>query len=309
MTRLASMDVGTNSVLLLVVEAAPDGSFATVEDHAVVTRLGEGLRESGRIVPAGANRTLAEIGRLARLAEQQGASKVLAAGTMALRTASNAADFVGRVEREAGVRIQIIDGDEEARLTYLGVRSDLPVAVAKLVIFDAGGGSTELVTGTGVELDSRRSLEVGAVTLTDGFLTTDPALPDQLTALRDHLAGFALTDLPRIGPNAALVGVGGTITTMAAVHHRLTRYDRDRVHGTRLSAAQVADQVETYARSSVAERSCMPGMEPARADVILAGAILVEELLTGCGASEVVVSDRGLRHGLLVDALGGPDGA
>ncbi len=302
MKRLATMDIGTNSVLLLVAGLGTDG-FEVVEDHATVTRLGEGLRQTGRIVPAGADRTAAEIGRLAGIARKLGADEILAAGTMALRTAANAADFVSRVERECGVRIRVVDGDEEARLTFLGVGSDLPTAAERLVIFDAGGGSTELIVGAGRALESRRSLEVGAVTLTDDFLTSDPATAEQLVDLRRFLRDETLADLPAVGDGGALIGVGGTVTTMAAVHHRLTRYHRDAVHGTRLSAGLVADQVATFARSTIAERSGLPGMEPARADVILAGAVLVEALLGATGAPEVIVSDRGLRHGLAVDAI------
>jgi len=302
MARLAAMDVGTNSVLLLVAEPAGSGRLAIVEDRSVITRLGEGLRATGRIGQAGADRTAAAIRELAGLARDLGASVISAAGTMALRRASNADAFVQRVDREAGVCISIVSGQEEARLTYLGVRSDLPTEAARLVVFDAGGGSTELITGTGRTPSDRRSLEVGAVTLTERFLPSDPVRPEELAALRDHLHTEALIDLPAVGPDGALVGVGGTVTTMAAVHLRLGRYERDQVHGLRLSAAQIIDQVTLYAHSTTAERAALPGMEPARADVILAGALLVEALLAATGAFELVVSDRGLRHGLIVEA-------
>lgn len=302
MKRLATMDIGTNSVLLLVAELGPDG-FEVVEDHATVTRLGEGLRETGRIVQAGADRTAAEIGRLAAVAQGLGADRILAAGTMALRTAANADDFVARVESECGLRIRVVDGDEEARLTYLGVRSDLPTGAERLVIFDAGGGSTELIVGTGRELESRRSLEVGAVTLTDRFLGSDPATSVQIADLRSFLNAETLAGLSAVDDGGALIGVGGTITTMAAVHHGLERYDRRRVHGTRLSAEQISSQVQAFARSTIAQRAALAGMEPARADVILAGAVLVAALMDATSAPEVIVSDRGLRHGLVVDAI------
>lgn len=305
MTLVAAIDVGTNSVLLLVAEPSADGRLAILEDRAEVTRLGEGLRATGLIGRAGADRTAAKIRELAEVARSLGAEAILAAGTMAMRKAENADDFVQRVALEAGLRIRIISADEEARLTYLGVRSDLPTEAERLVVFDAGGGSTELIVGNQDGLEDRCSLEVGAVTLTDRFLASDPVRPQELTALRDHLLGEVLVDMPRLGSAGALVGVGGTVTTMAAVELGLSRYDRDRVHGTRLSAAQVEDLVALFARKTIAQRAGLAGMEPARADVILAGAVLVQALLAALAAPEVVVSDRGLRHGLLIDLVNG----
>ncbi len=301
MTSLAALDVGTNSVLLLVGEPDGRGGLRVLADRSVITRLGEGLRATGEIGRAGADRTASAIEDFSCLAREMGVGDLRAVGTMCLRTARNAAGFIERVERESGIRIHVIEGQEEARLTYLGVRSELTIPDEGLVVFDLGGGSTEFVFGRGEEIEKRFSLDVGVVTSTERFLRSDPVAPSQLEDLLRHLRTEALSDLLACQPVGALVGVGGTVTTMAAVQLGLVRYDRDRVHGTRFSLDRIHRQMREFQNVTVAARAAMPGMEPGRADVILAGAAIVWTLVKLLGADSFVVSDRGLRHGLMIE--------
>ncbi len=301
MTSLATLDVGTNSVLLLVGEPDGRGGLRVIDDRSIITRLGEGLGATGEICRAAADRTASAIADLKRVARDLGVGQVRAVGTMCLRKAKNAGHFIERIERESSIRIQVIDGREEARLTYLGVRSRTDLADDRLVVFDLGGGSTEFVFGHGEEIEKSFSLDLGVVTSTERFLVSDPVALSQLEDLLQYLRKEALSVLAKSRPVETLIGVGGTVTTMAAVQLGLVSYDRDRVHGMRFSLARIDEQMRAFLRATKAEREAMPGMEPKRAEVILAGAAIVWTLTELLGATSFVVSDSGLRHGLLLE--------
>lgn len=299
--RIAAIDVGTNSVLMLIAERGPGGRLSPVFDQATITRLGAGLRASGAISPEAAERTLDVLAACRRAADDNGASRVLAAGTHALRTASNASWFVERAREEAGVDIRVVPGEEEARLTYLGVASGLPSSGGELVVFDVGGGSTEIISGSGPHVSSRTSLEAGAVDLTERFLHTDPPAEEEVRQMLDHLVQDAFKSLRPAGTPDTLVGVGGTVTTMAAVKLGLKTYDGRKVDTTRLDRAELERQLGTYLQLSRAARSCVRGVEPARADIMPAGAAIVLAVLRLLDCDDVIVSVRGLRHGLVVE--------
>ena len=231
--RLAAMDVGTNSVLLLVAEVAAGGRLQPIEDRAVVSRLGQGLVPGGRLRPEAADRTAATIADLAARARQLGAEEIRALGTMGLRLAADADAFIERIAHDCGVAIRVISGDEEARLTYRGAQHQLPAGTERLVVCDVGGGSTEVISGRAARIEQRRSLELGAVGLTERFLPHDPIAPAELAALRRHLTARLAAELDAPARPFELVAVGGTATSLAAMHHRLERYDAERVHGTR----------------------------------------------------------------------------
>jgi exopolyphosphatase/guanosine-5'-triphosphate,3'-diphosphate pyrophosphatase len=301
--RYAVIDVGTNSVKFHVGERAADGEWRTIVDRSVVTRLGEGLDDAGRLEPQAMERTIDAIAAMIDEAKADDASEVAAVGTAGLRLASNSASFLDAVRRRAGLEIEVISGEEEGRLAYLAATAGLGVGRGSLVVFDTGGGSSQFTFGSGERVDERFSLNVGAVRLAEahalGGAVTDEALAVALDAIAAELS--RLNGRP---PPDTLVGLGGTITNLAAVKHGLTTYDPDVVQGTVLDRAEVDRQIELYRIRTVEERRQIVGLQPGRAYVILAGACIVRTVLDKLGCDSLTVSDRGLRHGLLVARFG-----
>jgi exopolyphosphatase/guanosine-5'-triphosphate,3'-diphosphate pyrophosphatase len=297
--RFATIDVGSNTVLLLVVERRGDALVPIVE-RAEITRLGRGVDATGRLDPIALRDTVAVLGAYAREARALGAMGIACVATSAARDARNGADFFAAVRDEAGLVPEVISGDEEARLVYVAAHRDFPDT--PLAVLDVGGGSSEYIVGEGAAPRARVSLQVGAVRLTERHVRDHPIPPAQLAAMRNDARSILapLADL-RPAPGARLVGVAGTVTTLSAVAQALPRYDGERVHGARLTLGHVEDLVERLARLPVAARAALPGMEPKRADVIVGGALVVAESMRAAGFPELTVSDRGVRWGLVHD--------
>jgi exopolyphosphatase/guanosine-5'-triphosphate,3'-diphosphate pyrophosphatase len=296
----AVIDVGTNSVKFNISERLADGSWRTIVDRGEVTRLGEGIAETGDIAPAAIERTVEAIAGMADEAKRHQASTLVAVGTMGMRTAANADLFMARVRERCGVDIEVISGQEEGRLAYLAVKSGLGLAQGRLVIVDTGGGSTQFTFGHGDAVDQQFSLNIGAVRLTTQHGLGGVLSPAQLEAALAAIAAEFST-LDGRPSQEALVGMGGAITNMTAVMHGLATYDPEVVQGSVLSRAEVDRQIELYRSRDVAERREIVGLQPKRADVILAGACVVRTVMEKLGRDALSVSDRGLRHGLLVD--------
>lgn len=301
--RLAVIDIGTNSTKMTVADAAESGRLSVVDEQSEVTRLGEGVDRSGRLGDAPMTRTLEAVTRFADAARALGAEVVLGAGTSALRDAANGPEFSARVKAEAGVKAQIISGDREAQLAYAAVRSDSSLnipAEAPLLVFDIGGGSTELILGDAQGAGRFVSLNIGAVRLTERFLISDPPTLDELNEARQFASNsFAAFPLPDVPPWIA--GIGGTALNLAAVTQGRAAPDLEQIHGTALSHAEVAAALDRFAHVSVEARRAIPGLEPKRADVITAGALILDTLLTYFHADHFLLSVRGLRYGLLAD--------
>jgi exopolyphosphatase/guanosine-5'-triphosphate,3'-diphosphate pyrophosphatase len=302
--RHAVIDVGTNSVKFHIGEKRADGSWAKVVDRSEVTRLGEGLGASGgRFTRDAIERTVAAIAGMAAEAQREGAA-VDAVGTMGVRTAANRDDFLAAALRRSGVRIEPISGEEEARLAYLAVKSGLGLGPGSLVIFDTGGGSSQFTFGRGADIVEQFSVNVGAVRFTEKYGLAGAVAPADLQRALDAIAA----DLARLDAAAApdaLVGMGGAVTNLTAVMLGLRDYDPDAVQGAVLTLREVERQVELYASRSADERRRIIGLQPQRAEVILAGACIVRTILRKLRKDALTVSDRGLRHGLLVDRFGG----
>ncbi|HXJ77442.1 MAG TPA: Ppx/GppA family phosphatase [Candidatus Methylomirabilis sp.] len=304
MPRYGVIDVGTNSVKLHVGERRPDGTWRTVVDRGEVTRLGERLAETGALAPDAMERTVTAISGMADEARRDEATAVVAVGTMGMRTASNSEAFIAEVERRSGVRIEIISGEEEGRLAYLAVKSGLGLSAGSLVIFDTGGGSSQFTFGRGSIVEERFSVNVGAVRYTERYGLAGAVSPEQLRAVLDAIAAdLARLDTAR-SPDA-LVGLGGAVTNIAAVKHGLVRYDPNIVQGTVLERGEIERQIELYRTRTADERRGIVGLQPQRAEVILAGACIVRTVVSKLGKDALTVSDRGLRHGLLIDRFGG----
>lgn len=305
--RYASIDVGTNTVLLLVAERDAGGQFSPVLERAEITRLGRGVDRSGVLSPAAIEQTLRVLVDYAQQARALGAVEIAVSATSAARNAKNGADFLAGARRRAGVLPEVISGDREAELTFRAAFHDFGADAPEhpLAVIDIGGGSTELVYGSPrkpEEIAFRRSFEVGSVRMTERYLHADPPAASERSALWQHL-GRAL-DLPAPAPSFRLVGVAGTVTTLYAIQNRIDPYDPARVHGKALSRRELTELSRRLGQMPLAQRRSLPGLDPKRADVICAGAIILEAAMDRLGADECIVSDRGLRWGLLLDRFG-----
>ena len=299
----AVIDVGTNSVKFHVAERLEDGSWRTLVDRAEVTRLGEGIAETGDIAPAAIARTVEAIAGMAAEAQAHRASALVAVGTMGMRSAQNSDEFIAQVRARCGVAVEVIPGEEEGRLAYLAAKAGLGLAEGSVVVFDTGGGSTQFTFGRGAEVDEQFSLNVGAVRLTTEFGLGGAITREQLDEALVAIAG-EFGRLDGVPSPDALVGMGGAITNMTAVLLGLAPYDPDVVQGTVLSRAAVDRQIELYRSYDVKARRQIVGLQPKRADVILAGACVVRTVMDKLGRDALSVSDRGLRHGVLLERFG-----
>lgn len=295
MKRAAAIDVGSGSVKLYVGERTENGTFAfcDVLDKNAMTRLGEGLRETGSLSPAAIARTAKAVAAFAQEAREAGAERIVCVGTMALREAANAAEFVRAVDEECGLQCSVLAGEEEARLCFMA-----SCGREETLSIDSGGGSTELALGReGIPL-RRVSLPIGAINVTERFLAADASekqVREARAFIRKQLEESGMT-LPA---GVRLVAMGGTATTMAAVMTALAPYDPEKIRGVCIPAEEAERQVALYAVLPVAQRAKLTGMHAGREDVILGGACILAETLAFFGASGMMVSDRGLRHGVV----------
>jgi exopolyphosphatase/guanosine-5'-triphosphate,3'-diphosphate pyrophosphatase len=306
--RFAVIDVGTNSVKFLLGERRDAGESSIEVDTAIVTRLGEGLAEAGELSPTAIGRTVDAIEGLVTDARQGGPVSIVAVGTAGLRQAANSDAFLQAVHDRCGVTVEVISGVDEARMAYRAAVSALPLSGDRLLVFDSGGGSTQFTLGTATGIDEQFSVDVGAVRAAEQFGLAD-AVPRRTV---DAALRAIAEDLDRLrhSPRPDMViAIGGTATNLAAHLHRLTRYDPAIVHGTVVDLAEVDRQIETYRQLSADARRDLPGLQPARAEVILAGACIARTVLTHTGQHAMTVSDRGLRHGVAVDRFGGELGS
>ncbi len=300
---MAAIDVGTNSVLLLVAEARA-GTVSAVEERAEITRLGKDVDDQGHLRADAIERTVSVLRAYAARAQELGATRIAAVATSAARDAGNGEDFLSAATDALGARPDIVSGRREADLTFRGALMGLdpegPVAV-----FDVGGGSTELIVQVG-PLSDAASLDIGAVRLTERFIKHDPPLAEELSALRAFVA-HALKDGPNLR-GRPLVGVAGTVTTLAAISHELEPYRPGALHGTVLASETVTELVARLASMKLEARQEVAGLAPKRADVIVAGAIIVEQVCVHARADRLLVSERGVRWGLAAELLAeGPE--
>ena len=304
MELYGAIDIGTNSIkgVLLARDAA--GAWRVLDDRVEITKLGQGVRESGLLGLEAMDRAAAAVGRMAAALRGAGVERLVAVGTMALRSAVNAGEFRDRIRVENGIEVEVISGEEEARLSFLGAAGGRPGAGGPVTVTDIGGGSTELILGRGAAVDSRASLNLGALHVTERFLPSDPPTEAEVAAARAHVRDTVAV-LPAPPGNPHLVAIGGTATTLAAVVHRLAAYDAAIVHGSVLAGPTVDSLIERFRSVPLAVRRAIPGLPPERADIILAGSLILRGVMERIGAGEVTVSDWGLRHGVILDRFSG----
>jgi exopolyphosphatase / guanosine-5'-triphosphate,3'-diphosphate pyrophosphatase len=307
MARVGAIDLGTNSTRLLVADVE-DGRIRELERDVRVTRLGEGVDERRRLLPLPIARVRNVLTDYRRLLDRHGAERALAIATSAVRDAENGEAFLGEVEWSYGFATRLLTGHDEALMTFRGVTADRPVDAAT-VILDIGGGSTELVFAGPDGVRWHDSLDVGSVRLTERHLLSDPPSPgelggcaDAVRALLDERVPEELRDEAR-----AMVGVAGTITSLAALDLDLDEYDPDRVHGHVLSAEGLARQLDRLAAVPVAERRELRPLDPERAPVIVAGAVIAREALAFFGVVALQVSERDILDGAALAAAELPE--
>ena len=299
MDKYAILDIGTNSIKFFLF-SIENGKSATIIDTNNISRLGEGLLKTGIISDEAMNRNIEALREFLKSAEEENVKEITAVGTMCLRTAKNSDVFLKKVKDELGLTIKVIPGEEEARLSYLAVLSTIGNTDKNVVVFDTGGGSTEFIFGKGTNLNNRISLNLGAVHPTEEFLISDPVTNDELKKMQDHMLDFFGE---RITNKRAdyLIGIGGTVTSMGAVMHKMVKYDPKIIQGSQMSLEEVKRQIDLYKDKTIEERKQIPGLQPKRADVILAGAGIINTIMEIFMIDSFTISDRGLRHGLMFD--------
>ena len=305
--RVAAVDMGTNSIRLLVAEPAESGGIAEVARDMVITRLGTGVDRTHRLDPAALDRTMEVLGRYARRARALGATRIRVGATSAVRDAENRDDLFRRVEELTGVPPELLPGEAEGRLSFLGATSRLDVP-GPLLVFDIGGGSTELALGDPTTPPATISVDVGSVRLTERVRPDDPPTPAQLeemARLADEGLAPAEATVPP-GRAATLVGVAGTTTTVQALALGLPRYDPDAIHGSVLTREAAERATRQLAAMTTAERRALPFMASGREDVIVAGAQILLAILRRWGFESCVVSERDILDGLALEMVETP---
>lgn len=297
--KKAVIDIGTNSVKLTLGEPSGGDGAKILCDVNVITRLGEGLKETGKLADGAMERTAAAVGKFAAFAREQGAEEMLCVGTMAMRAAKNADKFASMVKAASGLGVAVLTGEEEAELSSKAAAGSIEGAgKGYATVFDTGGGSTEFVFLRDGEKLGAVSTDAGAVTLTDEYFRRAPADPKAVCA-----ALSALTEKFRAAGVGArhgmLIGTGGNVSAMAAVAARMTEYDPNKIHGSRLSKKEVMEQTALYAGCTREQLLTVAGLPPKRSGIILGGACIILAAMEAAGADALTVSDRSMRHELL----------
>ena len=310
--RVCAIDVGSNTVRLLVADVTGAEAWRVADQHQTITRLGEGLARTGVLGEAPMARTLAAVSRYVERGARLGARDIRIVATSAVREASNGRAFAAAVEQATGRRVDVVSGEVEARLTLRGMRHGLGPLTGPVLTFDIGGGSTEYVLAEDDAIQSMVSLRLGVVPLAERFPfpgTADERLYRELYDEVRARLGRELPETIRTARVAHLVGTAGTVTTLAALDLGLARYDPERVQGHLLTRAAVTRLLARLGGLTLEERAVLPCLEPGRADLIIPGTAIVMATLDQAGIETLRVSEYGLREGVLVDAIEGRHGS
>jgi len=296
----AAIDCGTNSTRLLI----SDGE-RQIERFMRTTRLGAGVDRTGRLEPEAVERTLTVLREYRATMDAHGVEGVRIAATSASRDASNRVDFVGPATEIIGVAPELLSGSQEAGLSFDGAMGDLADPPGRSLVVDIGGGSTEFALGT-TELEASLSVDMGCVRMTEKFLQHDPPLPEELSnclgVVEQHLDDVA-REVPGAGDAVRFVGLAGTVTNVAAVELGLLEYDRDAIHHFVLTKDAAEEVFRTLATESVADRRHNPGLDPARADIIVGGCCVLIGIFRYFGFTECLVSEADILDGLILSQL------
>ena len=295
--RVASIDIGTNTILLLIAEVNK-GVLKPLFEKETIVRLGEGVQQNGVLLEGAMERGIQTLTQYLKKCQETGAQRIFAAGTSALREAKNAGDFLKRVEQELNLAIEVITGEEEAQLSFLAVARDLGNPEKPILVVDVGGGSTEFVLGKGNQIDHWVSLPVGSVRFTEQFLLSDPVRQEEWVNMENEI-NKELEKVPPPHQPFTVVAVGGTATTLASVALGLEHFVYEKIHHFALGRKGLKSQLNLYRSKTLEERRKIPGLFPARADVILAGGAILYFAMEKFEIPSVVISCQGVRYGLI----------
>ena len=301
--RLAGVDIGTLTCRLLIADLLPGKGLKEVRSERRILRLGEGVDQTKRLSGAAMDRVIQCLREWREIIDASHVDAVAVVATSAVRDAANRDEFLDRVKREAGFEVEIISGDEEARRTLLGIRSGLPHGVTDVLALDIGGGSTEFILDRPGQKPVVRSIDIGVVRLCERLLHHDPPTEEELRQARDWIARETKTATAGMGnyQTATFVGTAGTITSLAAMAQKLPTYEPARIHNYQLQLSTIQELEQTLLSRNKAARSGLPGLEKGREEVIAAGAIIIRTIMETLGMPSVLVSDLGLREGVLID--------
>lgn len=301
---LAAIDIGTNSIRCIMVEIPPDGEFRVLDDEKASVRLGEGLSASGAIAPAAWQRAREALTRMKKIADSLGVRRVEAVATSAVRKASNGPAFAEAMAAEIGIPIRVISGEEEAELAALSAWHHFDMASARYALVDVGGGSAEIVTAVGSHIENIHSLELGAIYLTERFLKQDPIPEIDFKRLRHHIRKALHKNLNGNDYAAqCLIGSGGTLNAIGNVVMGMRGEQYDSVHGYEVLRSEVVHLLAMLQRKTLKERKTLTGLSPERAEIIVAGVTVVDELMRLLGANILKINERGIREGLILKSL------
>ncbi len=303
MKRFSAIDIGTNTILMLIADVDDAGNVRVVRDEHNIARLGKGVDEHRRILPETFERVLGYLSEYCRIHERERSGRLLACATSALRDAANRDEFIAFIKERLGFEIIVLSGEEEARLTYLGGISEFVDLdpERKYAVLDIGGGSTEITYGVGKSIQSKHSIDVGSVRLSERQLRESPPTRAALEDAQNFVSGSLLT-LPKVPDDVLWVGVAGTMTTLAAIDLNLKAYDRDRVSGHRLTLQSIVSIFDRLKPMTLEELRSVPQILPQRADILVGGILILLEVMSRLQLKEITVSDRGLRYGIVLHA-------
>lgn len=303
--RLAGVDIGTLTCRLLIADVSPGGRPIEVRSDRRILRLGEGVDQTKQLSGAAMDRVLECLKEWRELIDAAQIDVVAAVATSAVRDATNRDEFLDRVKRETGFEVELIPGEEEARRTMLGIRSGLPTGVTNVLALDIGGGSTEFILDRPGHLPIVRSIDIGVVRLCERALQHDPPTDEEVRQTREWVAREAKAAVTEMAnyQAATFVGTAGTITSLAAMAQKLSTYESARIHNHQLQFTTIQELEHTLLSRKKADRIGLPGLEKGREEVIAAGAIMIRTIMETLGTPSILVSDLGLREGVLISLL------
>ena len=302
--RLAAIDIGTNSIRCIIVEVDKPGKYRILDDEKATVRLGEGLARDNAISSAAWQRAIDALSRMKKIVDGYGVTGVETAATSAVRRATNGNAFVQAIADNVGLQIEIISGEEEAELALSSAQHNFDMEGTRYAMIDIGGGSVEIVTALGSHIEEISSLELGAVTLTDNFIASDPIRSEEYQKLRKRVRKELKNALSgEEMPVQCLIGSGGTMTSIAAMVMALRKEGYGSIHGYEVLRSEVVHLLAMLLRKDVTERRSIPGLHPDRADIIVAGVTVVDELMEFFASNILIINERGIREGLILKAL------
>jgi len=299
--RVASIDIGTNTILLLIAET-DEGKLKPLFEMETIVGLGKGLQKDGDLSQEAMERGFQTLARYLERCQTMGVQKVFAVGTSALREAKNSGNFLKTIKEKLNLSIEIISGEEEAHLSFLAVIRDLKELNKVVLVIDVGGGSTEFILGKGNRIIQSVSLPLGSVRFTDQFLLSDPVQEEEWEKMEREILEL-LVSIPHPQEPFSMVAVGGTATTLASVEQGLDEFIPEKIHHFVLKKEALRKQIDLYRSKTIDERKKIPGLPPARADVILAGGAILYMAMEKLGCASVLLNCHGVRYGSLYQRL------